>query len=75
MCNGSAQPNGMGKNDADAKKILDNVSAKFKTLKPFPQNLILKIENAAGKVQGSKTGSVNLKGTKYSVNVTGQEIF
>jgi len=70
-----AQPKGMGKNDAAAKKILDAVSAKFKSFKTVTAKFNLKIENSAGKVQGSKSGVVNLKGTKYRINVTGQEIF
>lgn len=70
-----AQPKGMGKNDADAKKILDAVSAKFKSFKTVTAKFNLKIENAAGKVQGSKSGVVNLKGTKYRINITGQEIY
>jgi Outer membrane lipoprotein-sorting protein len=70
-----AQPKGMGKNDTDAKKILDGVSAKFKSFKTVTAKFNLKIENAAGKVQGTKSGVVNLKGTKYRINVTGQEIY
>lgn len=70
-----AQPPGMGKNDVAAKKILDGVSAKFRSFKTVTAKFNLKIENAAGKVQGSKSGVVNLKGTKYRINVTGQEIF
>ena len=71
----SAQPKGMGKNDTDAKKILDGVSAKFKTFKNVTANFNLKIENAAGKVQGSKSGTVYMKGMKYHVTITGQEIY
>jgi len=70
-----AQPKGMGKSDPDAKKILDNVSVKFKSFKTVSAKFNLKIENAAGKVQGTKTGTVSLKGTKYRISVTGQEIF
>ena len=70
-----AQPKGMGKNDADAKKILDAVSAKFKTYKTVTAKFNLKIENSAGKLQGSKSGTVNMKGTKYRVSITGQEIY
>lgn len=70
-----AQPKGMGKNDADAKKILDGVSAKFKSFKTVTAKFNLKIENSAGKVQGSKSGVVNLKGTKYRINITGEEIY
>lgn len=71
----SAQPKGMGKNDPDAKKILDGVSAKFKTFKGVQANFALKIENSAGKVLGNKTGTVFMKGSKYRVTITGQEIF
>ena len=35
----------------------------------------LRIENASGKVQGTKTGSLLMKGMKYQVTITGQEIF
>ena len=70
-----AQPKGMGNNDPDAKKILDAVSAKFKTFKGVQANFILKIENATGKVLGNKTGAVYMKGSKYRVTITGQEIF
>ncbi|MEP6595541.1 MAG: outer membrane lipoprotein carrier protein LolA [Ginsengibacter sp.] len=71
----TAQPKSMGNSDPDAKKILDNVSATFKSFKTVSAKFNLKIENAAGKVQGSKTGSVILKGSKYRISITGQEIF
>lgn len=70
-----AQPKGMGQNDAAAKKVLDAVSAKFRSFKTVTAKFNLKIENAAGKVQGSKSGTVYMKGTKYRISVTGQEIF
>ena len=68
-------PKGMGKSDPDAKKILDAVSAKFKTFKSVQSNFSLKIENAANKVLGNKTGTVFMKGTKYRIKVAGQDIF
>jgi outer membrane lipoprotein-sorting protein len=70
-----AQPKDMGKSDPNAKKILDDVSAKFKSFKSVSSKFTLKIENAAGKVEGIKTGTVSLKGIKYRISVTGQEIF
>ncbi len=70
-----SQSNSLGKSDADAKKILDNVSAKFKTYKSVTANFTLKIENSAGKIQGTKSGVVNMKGSKYRVNISGQEIY
>lgn len=72
----SAQVNkSTGKSDPEAKKVLDAVSAKFKTFKSVKAAFTLKIENAAGKVQGTKTGTVLMKGLKYRVSITGQDIF
>jgi outer membrane lipoprotein carrier protein len=68
-------PKGMGKSDPEAKKVLDAVSAKFKTFKAIKAAFALKIENAAGKVQGVKTGTILMKSVKYRVSITGQEIF
>ena len=68
-------PKAMGKSDAEAKKVLDAVSAKFKTFKSVKASFALKIENATGKVQGTKAGTVMMKGVKYRVSITGQEIF
>jgi len=65
----------MGKSDPEAKKVLDAVSAKFKTFKAIKAAFALKIENAAGKVQGVKTGTILMKSVKYRVSITGQEIF
>lgn len=70
-----AQPKGMGKSDPDAKKILDAVSAKFKTFKAVQAKFTIKIENNTGASIGNKTGTVYMKGSKYRVSVTGQEIF
>ena len=62
-------------NDPDAKKILDAVSTKFKTFKTVKATFTYKVENTAGKVLSSKTGSVFMKSTKYRVTIVGQEIF
>jgi outer membrane lipoprotein carrier protein len=71
-----AQANkGLGVSDPEAKKLLDAVSAKFKTFSTVKAGFTLRIENAAGKVQGSKSGSLAMKGNKYHVLITGQEIF
>jgi outer membrane lipoprotein carrier protein len=68
-------PKGIGQNDPAAKKVLDGVSAKFKTYKSVTAKFNLKMENAAGKSLGAKTGTIYMKGTKYRISVTGQEIF
>jgi outer membrane lipoprotein carrier protein len=70
-----AQPKDMGKSDPDAKSLLDAVSAKYKTFKNITAKFSLKIENAAGKQEGFKSGVVNMKGTQYRISVTGQEMF
>lgn len=71
-----AQPGkGVGKSDPDAKKILDGVSARFKTYKSVKASFTLRIENAAGKEQGVKTGTLQMKGVKYRVTLDGQDIF
>ncbi|MDO9374273.1 MAG: outer membrane lipoprotein carrier protein LolA [Bacteroidota bacterium] len=71
----AAQPQGMGKNDPEAKKVLDAVSAKFKTFKSVQSDFSLSIENNAGKNLGTKVGKVFMKGTRYRVTIPGQEIF
>jgi outer membrane lipoprotein carrier protein len=65
----------LGKSDPDAKKILDNVSAKFQTYKTIEAHFTLKIENSSGKVLGTKTGVVNMKDPRYRISVSGQEIY
>jgi outer membrane lipoprotein carrier protein len=64
-----------GGNDPAAKKILDAVSSKFKTFKSVTAKFALSIENSSGKSMGNKTGSVYMKGNKYRISVTGQEIY
>jgi outer membrane lipoprotein carrier protein len=62
-------------NDPAAKKILDDVSAKFKTYKTVKSTFTFKTESSAGKTLSTKTGTVLLKGNKYKVTIIGQEIF
>lgn len=59
----------------DAKKILDGVSEKFKTFKTVNASFTYKVENAAGRALSTKKGTVWMKGTKYRVSFSGQEIF
>ena len=61
--------------DPAAKAILDAVSAKFKTFSTVQADFSYKVENAAGKALSTKTGKIIMKGTKYKVNFSGQEIF
>jgi outer membrane lipoprotein carrier protein len=62
-------------NDPDAKKILDAVSAKFKSYKAVQATFTYNVENADGKKISSKKGTVYMKGTKYRVSFVGQEIY
>jgi outer membrane lipoprotein carrier protein len=70
-----AQNKGLGKNDPEAKKILDAVSSKFKSYKAVQASFSVQSENAAGKSIGSKSGTVIMKGNKYKISVTGQDIY
>ncbi|MEQ1799987.1 MAG: outer membrane lipoprotein carrier protein LolA [Lacibacter sp.] len=71
-----AQPKNMGQSDPDAKKILDAVSAKFKTFKAVQALFSFKNEDGKGKVLGIKKGSLFMKGNKYRVSITGgQDIY
>src|SRR6185436_19533839 len=70
-----AQNNSLGTSDPAAKSILDAVSKKFKTFKAVQAGFTLKVQDLKGKVQGTKKGTVYMKGSKYRVTITGQEIF
>ncbi len=63
------------KNDPAAKAILDGVSEKFKTFKTVQAAFTYKVENASGKALSTKSGTIKMKGTKYYVLFSGQEIF
>ena len=67
--------NAQSTSDPEAKKVLDGVSAKFKTFKTVKSTFTFKTESAAGKTLSSKNGTVWIKGSKYKVNIIGQEIF
>lgn len=72
----AAQNKTMGQSDPNAKKILDAVSTKFKTFKGVQASFTFKNEDAKGKVLGLKKGTLQLKGNKYRVTITGaQDIF
>ncbi|MDB5251351.1 MAG: hypothetical protein JWP27_520 [Flaviaesturariibacter sp.] len=62
-------------NDPAAKKILDAVSAKFRTYKSPQASFTYKIENAAGKALSTKKGTVSMKGQKFHVSIPGMEIY
>jgi outer membrane lipoprotein carrier protein len=72
---GKSQNNSIGKSDPDAKKILDDVSMKMKSYKALQATFTLRIEDSKGNPQGSKKGTAYMKGDKYRVSITGQEIY
>jgi outer membrane lipoprotein carrier protein len=61
--------------DPAAKKILDQASAKIKSYKSIQAVFTLQVQDAQGAPQGTKKGTLNMKGNKYVVLITGQEIF
>jgi len=72
---GFSQTNNAGKNDVEAKAILDKVSSKFKSYKTVQANFTLSVTDANGKQLGTKKGTVYIKGSKYRVSISGQEIY
>jgi outer membrane lipoprotein-sorting protein len=70
-----AQNNSLGASDPEAKKILDAVSAKMKTYKAIQAAFSVKIEDSKGNPQGKKSGTAYVKGNKYHIIITGQEIY
>lgn len=63
------------KSDPEAKKLLDAVSAKFKTYTSPQATFTYKVENAQGKALSTKKGTVSMKGSKFRVSMDGMEIF
>ena len=60
--------------DAAAKKVLDAVSAKVKGLKGITANFNIQSLTSAGKVNGTKSGSISIKGQKYFLRQGKMEI-
>lgn len=63
------------KNDPDAKKILDAVSARFKTYTAPQASFTYQVENAQGKALSTKKGTVTMKGNRYKVILDEMEIY
>jgi len=70
-----AQNNSQGKNDPDAKKVLDALSMKLKSFKAVQSDFTLKVEDSKGKLQGARKGTIYVKGSRYHISITGNEIF
>lgn len=63
------------KSDPEAKRLLDAVSAKFKTYAAPQATFTYKVENAQGKALSTKKGTVTMKGNKFRVSMDGAEIY
>ncbi len=57
--------------DVKAKAALDGVSANLKALKSMKANFTLNIS----KTKEKKTGTIQIKGNKYTINTTTQEVY
>ena len=71
----NAQSNSLGSSDPEAKKVLDAVSAKFKTYKGVQSNFTYTVEDVRGKKQGTQKGSLLMKGNKYRITMAERQIF
>ena len=71
----NAQDKNPTSTDPAAKKILDEVSAKFRTYSSPQAKFTYKVENAQGKALSTKKGTVIMKGNKYKVVMNGLEIY
>ncbi len=60
--------------DPQAKKILDKVSAKYKTYKSIVAAFKLKIENTKNKVNEEQSGKVYISGNKYKLEMKEQDV-
>ena len=60
--------------DAKAKGILDKVSAKTKAYKTIKADFQFTISNKSEGINESQTGSIQIKGDKYTLSIQGQEV-
>ncbi len=60
--------------DPKAKALLDQVSTKFKSYKTVTASFAYEIRNAAGKILSNKSGTVQMKGRSYAINLGSNKI-
>jgi outer membrane lipoprotein carrier protein len=72
---GLGQNNSLGQSDPEAKQILDKASDKIKSFKAIQATFTLAIQDAQGQSEGTKKGTLLMKGNKFKVDITGQEIY
>ena len=61
--------------DAKAKAVLSKVTKNLKSMKSMKASFKISIKDSKGKSQGTKSGKVMVKGDKYVVKISGQEIY
>ena len=61
--------------ELSAKQILDKASAKIKSYKSLQVQFSYQLQDAQGNSQGTKKGTASMKGNKYLVQLSGQEIY
>ena len=60
--------------DPKARALLDEVSTKFKSYQSVMANFAYEITNGGGKVLSKKTGTLQMKGNKYAINIGSNKI-
>ena len=65
----------VAQNDPNAKKVLDEVSAKLKTLKGVTANFSYTTKDRNKALKGSVKGTISIKGNKYYIKQGTTEIY
>lgn len=61
--------------DATANKILNNVSKTYQTYKTIKAGFNIEVNNTQSKSKFTQTGTLYLKGKKFRINMSDQEIY
>jgi outer membrane lipoprotein carrier protein len=64
----------LGQQDPRATKILDQMSAKYKSIKAFKATFAQTLENDKAKVKENMTGDITVEGNKFRLKMAGQEV-
>jgi outer membrane lipoprotein-sorting protein len=65
---------GIAQEDAKAKAILDEVSAKTRSYSNFKTTFSQTLENKDAKINETQEGTLTIKGNKYRLEIAGQEV-
>jgi outer membrane lipoprotein carrier protein len=66
---------GYAQQDPKATVILNEMSKKFQAFKSFQADFTYSLETTAGKVKDSYQGQISVKGNKYFLKISGQEVY